>query len=232
MKTNSKGVHVVLLLLMGLLIQCNAPEPKSSSKSINNPIIDGIAGATSVFDAATSTYTLTIPPGTDLTAIKFVFTLPVGATSKPNSGSIQDFTNPVTYTITAEDGSTQTFTVKAVHKSTWATVQERYDAIRLKAQKVASTTVSTATPSGFSDNATITDADVDYIANKGVFVKNYMDTKATVWQAIDKVKLEVYYVSITVATGELRVDKGINVGLDQNGTLKSYKPSWALFYKK
>jgi len=43
----------------------------------------------------------------DLTAVEPVFTLSEGATSVPASGEIVDLTNPVVYTVTAEDGVTQ-----------------------------------------------------------------------------------------------------------------------------
>lgn len=109
------------VLISLLLIQCtkttDTPIPKSSAKSLDSPSIDGVTGASSTFDAASNSYTVTVPGGTDITAIKFTFTLPTGATAKPASGSVQNFTNPVTYTVTAEDGSTQTFTVKVVAKT-------------------------------------------------------------------------------------------------------------------
>jgi hypothetical protein len=191
-------------------------------------------GASSTFDATTNAYTMTVPGGTDITAIKFTFTLPAGATAKPASGSVQNFTNPVTYIVTAEDGSTQTFTVNVVYKSTWATSQDRYDAIRLKAQRVAGVTVSSAVPyvSPVATNATVVDADVAYIVNTADFQKTYSDAKNITWQALDKTKLEIYFVGLTIATGELRVDKGTNLTLDKNGSLYSYKPYWILFYSK
>lgn len=118
MKAFLQGTSL-LFLLCWVFIQCSkTPDtpvsPKSSTKTLTSPTIDGIAGASSTFDVATSTYTVTVPFGTDITALKIVFTLPAGATVKPASGSVQNFTNPVTYTVTAEDGSTQTYTVKMV----------------------------------------------------------------------------------------------------------------------
>lgn len=237
MKTILRSTYVFLLFSSFLFVQCKKEDttpviPKSSNKTLDNPTVDGITGASSTYDAATSSYTVTVPGGTDLSAIKFTFTVPTGATAKPASGSVQNFTNPVSYTITAEDGSTQLFTVKVLYKSTWASSQERYDAIRIKAQRVSGATVSSAIPGGFSNNGTITDADVAYIVNTADFLKAYSDTKTTGWQAIDKAKLEFYYISLDNTTGQLRVDKGTNVTLDANGNLTSYKPYWALFYSK
>ncbi len=44
--------------------------------------------------------------GTDVTALIPLFTLPVGATASPASGTVVDFTNPVVYTVIAEDNAT------------------------------------------------------------------------------------------------------------------------------
>lgn len=227
-------------MLMSLsLIQCtqtdNTPvTPKSSAKSLDSPTVDGVAGTSSTFDAATNSYTMTVPGGTDITAIKFTFALPAGATAKPTSGSTQNFTNPVTYTVTAEDGSTQTFTVRVVYQTTWTTSQSRYDAIRLKAQRVAGVTLSAGLPgfAAFAPGAVVTDAETAYIANTAEYTRGYDDSKATVWYALDKVKLELYSIDLTKATGEVGVRKGTNLTLDQNGNWTSYKPGWGLFYSK
>lgn len=54
---------------------------------------------------------VTVPFGTDVTNITPTFTLPAGATATPASGVAQDFSSPVTYTITAADGTVVTYTV-------------------------------------------------------------------------------------------------------------------------
>ncbi len=84
--------------------------PKSSAKELSNPSIS-VANATFTYEESTNTYTYTVPENTDVKSIAFVFTLSQGAVSVPASGSVQDFTNPVKYTITAEDGSTKVVTV-------------------------------------------------------------------------------------------------------------------------
>ncbi len=52
-----------------------------------------------------------MPFNTDITALAPTITLPPGASVSPASGEKKDFTNPVTYTVTAEDGTKQTYTV-------------------------------------------------------------------------------------------------------------------------
>ena len=110
----------LFIVLLGFsLSTCKKAEdtpviPKSSAKSLDSPTIEGITSATATYDATAKSYTLVVPIGTDLKALKLTFTLPVGASVKPASGSVQDFTNPVTYTVTAEDGSTQIYAVQII----------------------------------------------------------------------------------------------------------------------
>lgn len=114
MQVNSSKVIISLLLfLSGLVYSCTEPTPeipKSPAKEISNPTIP-IADATFTYEASSNTYTYNVPANTDLKSIAFSFSLPMGATSVPVSGSVQDFTNPVKYTITAEDGSKSVMTV-------------------------------------------------------------------------------------------------------------------------
>jgi hypothetical protein len=85
----------------------------SSDKSITsfnfeslNPAVNGIV------DNSAYTVTATVPAGTDLTTLTPTIALSSDlAMVNPSSGTVQDFTSPVTYTITAEDGSTQSYTI-------------------------------------------------------------------------------------------------------------------------
>ncbi|HOD35390.1 MAG TPA: beta-propeller fold lactonase family protein [Syntrophales bacterium] len=59
-----------------------------------------------------NTVAVTMPYGTDVTALAPTITVSPGATIDPASGVAQDFTTPQTYTVTAMDGVTQkTYTV-------------------------------------------------------------------------------------------------------------------------
>jgi hypothetical protein len=70
-----------------------------------DPVVNGI------IDEETKTITLTVPYGTDLTAL--VPTIDhTGVGISPDSGEAADFTDPVIYTVAAEDSSTQDYTVK------------------------------------------------------------------------------------------------------------------------
>ncbi len=61
---------------------------------------------TSIIDAAAHTVAVTMPYGTNVTALAPSITLSGGATVAPTSGTAQNFTNPVRYTVTAQDGTT------------------------------------------------------------------------------------------------------------------------------
>ncbi|MEV2217636.1 family 43 glycosylhydrolase [Streptomyces sp. NPDC050997] len=81
----------------------------------------GIARAThpalkvdALIDNAGSGITLPLKEGTDLTALAPEFTLANGAAISPASGSVHDFTKPVTYQVTGSDGQKRTWTVAAL----------------------------------------------------------------------------------------------------------------------
>ncbi len=58
-------------------------------------------------NTAQHTVQIQVATGTDVTSLTPSLTLSEGATSDPASGATADFTEPVVYTVTAEDGSTQ-----------------------------------------------------------------------------------------------------------------------------
>ncbi|WP_419668060.1 family 43 glycosylhydrolase [Streptomyces sp. 2-1] len=81
----------------------------------------GIATAThpalkvdAIIDDADSKVTLPLAEGSDLTALAPEFGLAHGASISPASGSLHDFTEPVTYEVTGSDGKKRTWTVRAV----------------------------------------------------------------------------------------------------------------------
>lgn len=83
-------------------------QPKEiTSFSFKNP------DATGVVTETNHTISITVPYGTVLTAL--VPTIGItGASISPASGVAQSFTNPVTYTITATDGTTQAYVVTRI----------------------------------------------------------------------------------------------------------------------
>ena len=62
-------------------------------------------------DESTKEITATVPEGTDVSALEPTISISAGATIDPASGVATDFTQPVIYTVTAEDGSQSSYNV-------------------------------------------------------------------------------------------------------------------------
>ena len=81
-------------------------------------------------DAVNHTIAIEVGATTDITTLAPSITLSAGATVNPLSGAAQNFTSPVVYTVTAEDGTTtQNWTVTVTLASTIAnttTLAEKY----------------------------------------------------------------------------------------------------------
>ena len=99
------------------------PPALSSAKEVTSYKFEAAKNAALTSDvigtvnSGAHTIALTVPFGTTLTALVATFelstsaTAEVGSTAQASGTTANDFTNPVTYTVTAEDGSTQDFIV-------------------------------------------------------------------------------------------------------------------------
>jgi autotransporter-associated beta strand protein len=87
---------------------------KSSAKEITNFVFPGLPTAT----ISGNSINLTVPYGTNVTALAPTFTLSALATASPPSGSQRDFSTPQSYVVTAEDTSFLTYTVTVTAGST------------------------------------------------------------------------------------------------------------------
>jgi hypothetical protein len=102
-----------LFFVLAFVFACSdSDDPKSSAKSITSfkfsSLTPEVAGIISESDKA---ITLSVPSGTSVTSLTPTIAVSDKATLSPASGVSLDFTNPVKYTVTAEDGSTQEYTV-------------------------------------------------------------------------------------------------------------------------
>ena len=79
-----------------------------NEKSILSFVIDGVEGE---INEIGKTVFLTMPESTDVTSLVPTIVVSEGATVEPASGVAQDFTHPVTYTVTAPNGTTASYTV-------------------------------------------------------------------------------------------------------------------------
>lgn len=97
-------------------------EPELSSEcSILSFVIDTWSVRGGV-DYTNNTVILYFPQSANLTSMTPSISVSEGAIISPASGVAQDFSNSVNYTVTAEDGSTNTYTVTAKRESPWIDV--------------------------------------------------------------------------------------------------------------
>jgi hypothetical protein len=88
----------------------------TSSKEILTFTIPGQTGQSQINQAG-GTVVVTMPLGTNITALVPAITIS-GVSISPVSGTSQNFTNPVSYTVTAADNSTKTYQASVVLLST------------------------------------------------------------------------------------------------------------------
>lgn len=108
---------ILLLTLVTIVFSCKKsdPEPlKNSEKKILSFAFTQSAVNVTV-DSVDNSIFAVVPLGTDFTKLVPSISISEKATISPASGSVQDFTKPVTYTVTAEDGSTKIYTVTIAH---------------------------------------------------------------------------------------------------------------------
>lgn len=84
---------------------------KNDAKSILSFVFPSL-GNISAIAGSDNTLHIEVPFGTDVTRLVPEITISTGAICSPKSGVEVDFTNPVTYTVKAEDGTTKEYTVK------------------------------------------------------------------------------------------------------------------------
>ncbi|GAB3541488.1 DUF5018 domain-containing protein [Spirosoma fluminis] len=108
---------LVCILAMAIALSCKKddgqPNPTPAGNLITaNPTVTGVSGAS--VSVSGSTYTLTLPAGTNVKALKISILVASGSRVDPDPSIARDYTNPVSYTITAADGSQQTIRVTVV----------------------------------------------------------------------------------------------------------------------
>ena len=88
--------------------------------------------AVGVIDEMAKTITVEVPSGTDVTQLVPTITVSAEAIVSPVSGVAIDFTNPVIYTVTAEDGSTASYTVTVAAEPIIPPEPDEYTAAELQ----------------------------------------------------------------------------------------------------
>ncbi|MFW6232879.1 MAG: DUF5018 domain-containing protein, partial [Bacteroidota bacterium] len=113
---NFLAVFVIAAISAGLNSCSDDDNPanpdKSSSKQIVSFKFEGFSPVImGSIDQSLMTVTAEVPAGTDMTSLVPTIAISAKATIDPTSGEAQDFTQPVVYTLTAEDGSQAVYTV-------------------------------------------------------------------------------------------------------------------------
>lgn len=108
-----------LLFFLGMVLcvfsSCEKDEERSSEKQILEFSISAFeANASGVIDEVAKTVTFHVPARTNVTKLTPMVKVSNLATVSPAVGSEVDFSKPVTYTVTAENGTTQEYVVTVV----------------------------------------------------------------------------------------------------------------------
>jgi len=113
-----KYAFIYPLFVLGcvvLLVMCKdeTPEPKKSEekKILSFKLSEISPQVVGVIDEGAKTVKIDVPHGTNVSALKPVIEISEKAVVSPASGQAVNFTNPVTYTVTAENGSQQAYVV-------------------------------------------------------------------------------------------------------------------------
>jgi len=106
-----KSLTIALIVISSL--SCSKDdEVKSPAKAVTSFLVgDDAQLVEGTIDSKAMTITLTMPESRNITALVPRIEISDKASVKPASGAKQNFTKPVKYTVTAEDGSQQVYTV-------------------------------------------------------------------------------------------------------------------------
>jgi len=108
----SKFMKAIAAIMLMVAVVCAAGCKKPSTEKRIIKFAFTSPSVNAVIKEGAKTIEASVPAGTSVIALTPVITVSDKATVYPASGTSRDFTNPVTYTVTAEDGSQAAYTVK------------------------------------------------------------------------------------------------------------------------
>lgn len=117
---------LLYLFIISLLFSCSEKlniDPtktiKSSEKTILKFSFQNLTpAAQGTIDDASKKIKINVPISTNITSLTPSIVISKNATIDPDSGKVQNFTNPVIYTVTAEDKSAQQYSVEVTKQMT------------------------------------------------------------------------------------------------------------------
>lgn len=95
-------------------VSAKTPEASESAAEILSIALKDVNDYWYSKDSFNNKIKLYVPKETDITNLQLSITVSTGATVSPSSGQVVDLTNPVTFTVTAEDGTTKEWTVQCI----------------------------------------------------------------------------------------------------------------------
>ena len=194
----------------------------STSKNINSFKFANLAVVGKV-NSSSHTVALTVPYGTDVTTLTPTISID-GSSVSPVSGVAQNFTSPVTYTVTASDTSAQTYTVNVTTAPNTDTTITSFNLASPAATGIIDNnahTVALTVPYGTdvtSLTPTITLATGATVSPTSGTARDFTSPQTYTVTAQDGVTTQTYTVTVTVAPGGTR---NINASAGPNGFISS-----------
>lgn len=145
-----------------------------------------------------STIALTVPFGTNVTSLMPTVTT-TGASVSPESGMVQNFSAPVTYTVTAEDGSTKSYVVTVTVAPNDAKEISHFEILGVEAA-IVGTSISLTLPFGTDPSAlTPTIAITGDSVSPASGVAHDFSSQATYRVTAEDSTFRDYTVTVTIA---------------------------------
>ncbi|MBF0410532.1 MAG: DUF5018 domain-containing protein, partial [Candidatus Riflebacteria bacterium] len=215
----------------GNTITINNRITSSSSKSLTSFTLVS-PQAIGIINETNKTVALSVPFGTNVTSLIPTITH-TGSTILPGTGVAQNFTNPVTYTVTATDGTTQAYVVTVTVATNTAKAITAFNFSDLSATgviKESSKTISLTVPYGTNVTSlipTITHTGSSVSPDTGV-AQNFTNPVTYTVTGTDG-STQAYVVTVTVTTNTAKAITAFNFSsLSVTGVVNEAAKSVAL----
>ncbi len=201
----------------------NVNVASNTAKDITGFSILGISG-----DIAANSISLTVPYGTSINGLTPTITI-TGASVSPASGTARNFTNPVTYTVTAADGSTKIYSVTVTAALNSAKDITGFTILGVSGT-IAGNNISLTVPygtnlSGLTPTITITGASVSPASS---VTQNFTNPVTYTVTAADG-STKIYSVTVTAALNSAKDITGFTI-LGVSGTISGNNISLTVPY--
>ncbi|MDP3587882.1 MAG: ice-binding family protein [Sulfuricurvum sp.] len=196
----------------------------NTAKAITAYSFSGYTGASGVINETAKTIAVTVPNGTNVTALVATFTstgttVKVGTKTQTSTATANNFTAPVAYIVTAGDGSTATYTVTVAVAANSAKAITAYtfagqpDSVGVISESLKTITVSvlpgtdkTARTATFTTTGTNVKVG-NVVQTSGATLNDFTNTVIYTVTAADSTTTP-YNVTVTEGAGPIPIDLG------------------------